>query len=155
MKKYDSTAFNKVFDSVTENAEPIHYQEPEALPLARNLQYTELGKAKTGDFSSTSEGESGKSLQYTDYMRAYTTTRLVDPRAVQQRQNYRNVDEYEKARSAANVPETEQEKQWRLQREQQAAFAEEQRLQRVSDRDNRVALHHDNVSRLMMSSVKK
>jgi curved DNA-binding protein CbpA len=116
MKKYDTNTFNKVFETVTlaDTREVIKYREPDALPVSKSLQYTELGKASTGDFSSTTEGEARRTLQYTDYMKAYTTTRLVDPRGVEERKKYRNVDEYESARAdAASRPESEDERQWR------------------------------------------
>jgi curved DNA-binding protein CbpA len=153
MKKYDNNTFNKVFDSVTlaPTTEIIKYREPEALPVAKSLQYTELGKSKTDDFSSTTEGEARKSLQYTDYMKAYTTTRLVDPRAVDERRKYRNVDEYESARTEVmSKPVSEEERKWRKQKEMEAERAEKERQYRLRERDNRLALQHDKVSRLMI-----
>ena len=153
MKKYNNDAFNKVFDSVTlpTTGEVVKYREPEPLPVAKSLQYTELGRAATTDFSSTTEGESRRNLQYTDYMKAHTTTRLVDPRAVEARKKYRNVDEYESARTdAMSRPATDEELQWQKQRATQAEKAEEDRLRRLKERDNRASLHHDTVSRLML-----
>jgi len=153
LKKYNNTTFNKVFDTVTlqDTKEVVKYIEPEALPLAKTLQYTELGGASRGDFSSTSEGEARKSLQYTDYMKAFTTTRLVDPRAVQERQNFKNVKEYESER--ANVmakPETAEERAWRKQKEYEAQKTEEARLHRLKQRDAKTALHHEKVNRAML-----
>ena len=153
MKKYDSNAFNKVFDAVTlpNSTEVIRYVEPEPLPLAKKIQYTELGKGATDDFSSTQEGEGRRSLQYTDYMKAYTTTRLVDPRAVQDRKTYRTVDEYEGARADAfSRPATSEEIAWREKKSRDAEIAERERLERLRERDKRVALHHEKVNRLML-----
>jgi len=133
MKKFNNNTFNKVFDTVTlsDSSEVVKYVEPEALPLAKSLQYTELGGASKGDFSSTSEGESRRTLQYTDYMKAYTTTRLVDPRSVQDRKSFRNVDEYESERTnVMATPETSEERAWRKNKEYKAQKAEEARLYR-------------------------
>ena len=155
MKKFNSSTFNKVFDTVTisDKSEVIRYVEPEPLPLAKSLQYTELGGASKGDFSSTSEGEARRSLQYTDYMKAYTTTRLVDPRAVQDRKNFNNVDEYESERTNTMAkPETPEERAWRKKKEYEAQKAEEARLYRLKQRDSTAALHHEKVNRLMLSS---
>ena len=155
MKKFNNNTFNKVFDTVTlsDKSEVIKYVEPEALPLAKSLQYTELGGASKGDFSSTSEGESCRTLQYTDYMKAYTTTRLVDPRAVQDRKNFNNVKEYESERSnRMSTPETSEERAWRKKKEFEAQKAEEARLFRLKQRDSVAALHHEKVNRLMLGS---
>jgi curved DNA-binding protein CbpA len=157
MKKFNQNTFNKVFDTVTlsDSSEVVKYVEPEALPLAKSLQYTELGGASKGDFSSTSEGEARRTLQYTDYMKAYTTTRLVDPRAVQERKNFRNVDEYESERTnIMAAPETPEERAWRKKKEYEAQKAEEARLFRLNQRDTAAALHHERVNRLMINSRK-
>ena len=157
MKKFNQNTFNKVFDTVTlsDSSEVVKYVEPEALPLAKSLQYTELGGASKGDFSSTSEGEACRTLQYTDYMKAYTTTRLVDPRAVQERKNFRNVDEYESERTnIMAAPETLEERVWRKKKEYESQKAEEARLFRLNQRDSAAALHHERVNRLMINSRK-
>jgi len=153
LKKYDANAFNKVFDAVTlpQTKEVVKYVEPEPLPLAKKIQYTELGKGATDDFSSTQEGEGRRTLQYTDYMKAYTTTRLVDPRAVQERQTYRNVDEYEVARTEATTSAaTQEEIAWRRRKEKEAEAAERDRLARLKQRDTRTALHFERVNRAML-----
>ena len=153
LKKYNATAFNRVFETTTlpDTKEIVKYREPEPLPLAKSIQYTELGKASTGDVSSTQEGEGRRTLQYTDYMKAYTTTRLVDPRAVQERKTYRNVDEYESARAeAASAPVSDEEKEWREKREREAERAEVERLKRLQTRDQNLSLHYENVSRKML-----
>ena len=150
LKKYDPTAFNRVFESVTlpESSEIVKYREPEPLPLAKKIQYTELGRAATDDFSSTQEGEGRRTLQYTDYMKAYTTTRLVDPRAVETRKAYRNVDEYEAARAeAASAPVSAEEQAWWEKRELDAERAEVERLARLQMRDQKLSIHYDRVSR--------
>ena len=155
MKKFEARAFNKVFDAVTlpTSTEVIRYREPEALPIAKNIQYTELGKATTDDFSSTTEGEGRRTLQYTDYMKAHTTTRLVDPRAVQNRQQYKTVSEYESARDdARDRPVTEEEMDWRRQREEAAERVELERQKRLGVRDRAAALHHERVTRLMLGN---
>lgn len=154
MKKYNKKSFNAIFESVTlpDTKEVIVYREPEALPLAKSLQYTELGRENTGDFSSTNEGESCRSLQYTDYMKAHTTTRLVDPRAVQPRHVYNTVDEYDNARAEIlSAPVSDEELQWRAKKEREAEKREADRLYRLHQRDNKATLYHDKVSQLMIN----
>ena len=153
LKKYDAAAFNRVFEATTlpQSSEVVKYKEPEPLPLARKIQYTELGKNSTDDFSSTQEGEGRHTLQYTDYMKAYTMTRLVDPRAVEKRKDYRTVDEYDAARErASSRPETAEERAWRERKEADAEKAEQARLNRIKQRDERSAQHFNIVSQKLL-----
>jgi hypothetical protein len=153
MKKFDNTAFNKVFETTTlpTTKQVVTYKEPEPLPLARKIQYTELGKAATDDYSSTTEGE-GRGLQYTDYMKAHTTTRLIDPRSIKQRRDYKSVDDFEAARAEAQArPETADERRWREKKERDAENYELERLARLKRRDDRATQHFENVQRLMLN----
>lgn len=155
LPKFSSDAFHKTFDEVTSKSlskEVVVHHEPEALPLAKKIQYTELGGDKPGDFSSGEGGGEGRrALQYTDYMKAHTTTRLVDPRAVKEAPTYKSVEQYESARAKAMAkPATAEELAWRAQREAQEKEAEEARLRRLRDRDRLIASHHEKVNRLML-----
>lgn len=156
LKRFNEDAFHKTFETVTlaPSHEVVVYKEPEALPLAKKIQYTELGSDSTGDFSSgpSTAAAEKRALQYTDYMKAHTTTRLVDPRAVQARAQYRSVDDYESARAAATKkPATQEELRWRAEKQREEEAAEEKRLARLKERDHAIALHHDKVNRLMLN----
>lgn len=154
LKKYSRDTFNSVFDRMTlsQTKDVVVYKEPEALPLAKKVAYTELGGDRPDDFSSTREGTRSK-LDYTDYMKATTQSRLVDPRAVQERKEYKNVDAYEKERNKVmKKPLTPDEMAWRAQKERDAKRAEEARLQRLRERDELASAHHDKMNRLMLSS---
>jgi hypothetical protein len=150
-KRFDTNTFNQTFDKTTldTSKEVVVYKEPEALPLAKKIQYTELGGDRPDDFTS-GEGEK-RSLQYTDFKKAHTMSRLVDPRSVQQRQAYKNVEQYEHARaSAMKKPETPEEIAWRLRQQKEQEEKEERRLQRLKERDQLIAIHHDKMNRLML-----
>ena len=151
-KKFDSKSFNKTFDTVSlpKSSEVVKYREPEALPLARKMQYSELGEA-TDDFSSAPANRDSRGLQYTDYMKAYSTERLVDPRAVDKRTNYKTVGEYENAREKVLAkPPTEEELRWKAMKEREAEEIEELRLRRVAERDKIAAMHHDKMNQLLL-----
>lgn len=154
--KFNSSEFNRKFDETTiataANSKQLKkYTEPEALPLAKKIQYTELGGDKPDDFSSTNEGLGERGLQYTDYMVAYTTSRLVDPRNVASRKEYKSVSEYEKSREkAAKKGLTDAEIQQMARQKEQEARAEEIRLQRLAERDRMIGVHHDRVNRIML-----
>ena len=147
--KYSSDTFNKTFDTITltDKKDVIVYKEPEPLPMSKSLQYTELGGGKPDDYSNT---KSDSSLRYTDYMKAYTTTRLVDPRSVNQK-NYKSVKEFEAARENAvkNAPTQEELKRIAI-KEKEDKNKEEERLSRLEKKDRMIAEHHERVSRLLI-----
>jgi len=151
-KKLDMNNFNKTFDTVSlpKSTEIVKYREPEALPLAKKMQYTELGEVVEDFTSSTTTRDTG-SLQYTDYMKAYASGRLVDPRSVQERPNYKNVNEYETARERviSRAP-TDEELQWIAKKERDEKRAEELRLRRLAEKDRITAEHHDRMNRLLI-----
>ena len=151
-KKLDINNFNKTFDTVSlpKSSEIVKYKEPEALPLARKMQYTELGEV-TDDFTSSTTNRDTSSLQYTDYMKAYASGRLVDPRAVEDRPKYKTVNEYENAREkVVSKAPTEEELQWIAKKEREEKKAEELRLRRIAERDRITAEHHDRMNRLLI-----
>lgn len=149
MNGYSSEKFNKMFEKeVPVRKDMVVYKEPEPLVMAKKLAFTELG-VKTDDFSSTGEGGEKRSLQYTDYMKAHTTERLVDPRLVKQRAEYKNVEQYESARAKQLAKPLSLKEQERIERKkQQEEFAELERLRRLRERDQAIERHHEMVSRL-------
>lgn len=156
-RKFDHKSFNTVFDKVTldPSKEVVVYREPEALPLAKKMQYTELGGDRPDDFSSTAEGTERRNLQYTDFKKAHTMTRLVDPRAVQQRTNYKNIEQYEAARARTlKAPETRAEIEWRMRKEQEEQEAERRRLERLKIRDDMIAVQHEKMNRSLLGIQK-
>lgn len=148
IKKFDQSRFNKVFDKIVPpTKEVIVYQEPEPLQLAKQLQYTEIGGSKPNDYTSSMES----SIKYTDYMKAHTTSRLVDPRSVAERQEYKSVAQYEKAREKTTQrPMTMEELRRKKEREEQEKLAEENRLRRVRERDQVAADHYERMNRLLL-----
>ena len=153
LQKFSHDKFNTVFDQKTLSSmskEVVKYKEPEALPLAKKIQYTEIGGDKPDDFS-CGEGKNKQTLQYTDYMKAHTTTRLVDPRSVEERQQFKNVQAFESARAAAMArPATEEELQYRAEQQRIAEQKEADRLRRVAERDRLASMHHDKMTRLFL-----
>jgi curved DNA-binding protein CbpA len=147
--KYNSDTFNKTFDTITlpNKKDVVIYKEPEPLPMSKSLQYTELGSDKPGDYSNT---KTDNSLKYTDYMKAYTTTRLVDPRSVSNK-DYKSIKELEIARENAvkNEP-TEEELKWIAIKEKEEKMKEEHRLSRLEKRDKMITEHHERVNRLLI-----
>lgn len=148
LKKFDQGRFNKVFDKVAPvSKEVIIYKEPEPLQLAKNLQYTEIGGSKPNDYTSSMES----SIKYTDYMKAHTTSRLVDPRSVAERTEYKSVEQYNKARTKiSEKPLTAEELRYKKEKEEQEKLAEENRLRKVKERDQVASDHYERMNRLLL-----
>jgi curved DNA-binding protein CbpA len=148
LKKFDQGKFNKVFDKVVPvTKEVVVYQEPQPLQLAKQLQYTEIGGGRPGDYTSSMES----SIKYTDYMKAHTTSRLVDPASAANRPEYKNVDQYEKARDkTTQKPLTMKEIREKKEREIQEKQAEENRLRRVREKDQIASDHYERMNRLLL-----
>jgi curved DNA-binding protein CbpA len=147
--KFSEKKFNEAFEkSAPLSKEVVVYKEPEPLVLTKKLQFTELG-GTTDDFSTDTSKKAN--LQYTDYMKAHTTTRLVDPRAVQKRKEYRSIEDFEADRAkktqAALTPE-----EMRRQKEVEEAEKkrEEERLMRVQQRDRIASEHYERVNQLFI-----
>lgn len=151
LNKFNKDKFNKQFDKhVPLTKDVVVYKEPQPLTLAKTMAYTELG-GKTDDFSSSVEQSEKRSLHYTDYMKAHTTSRLVDPRAVATRKEYRNVEEYEADRTrAVDRAATEDERRWMEERDENEKQIEYDRIERLKQRDAAIASHYERVNGLLM-----
>jgi len=153
--KFKAERFNQAFEEATlpASSEVVVYREPEALSLAKSIKYTEIGADRPDDF--TKAPLTRNEIAYTDYKVAATTTRLVDPRAVQPRKEFKNVEEFKKHwSSVTKAPPTEEELQWRAQKEREEQEKEERRLARLSERDRRAQLHYEHVSRGMLDHMR-
>jgi hypothetical protein len=150
--KVSADKFNSTFDEHTLPAskEIIIHREPDAMQLVKKLQFTEIGGEKPDDFTHVPQS-ARQGLAYTDYKVATTSTRLVDPRAVTKRKQYKNVEDYDAHRaSVTEAPPTEDELAWRAQKERDDIEKEERRLARMRDKDSRFAVHYERVSRGMI-----
>jgi len=147
LKKYNEKKFNEAFEKHTPlSKDVIIYKEPEPLILAKKLQFTELG-GKTDDYSNDPSKKS--SLQFTDYMKAHTTSRLVDPRAIKSRKEYRSVEDYEADRSrTTNAMLSEEEMRHQKEMEEYNKQKEQERLERLKYKDETSEKHYNKVSSL-------
>ena len=156
LSKFNNDAFNKRFEENVTNPtskQVTKYVEPEALPLAKSIQYTELGGDKPANFNSTSEGigERRGGLQYTDYMVAHTTSRLIDPATIKTRKEYKSVSEYEKSRDkVVKKPPTEEELRQYAKQKELEKQREEERLRRLKQRDQKISQHFDKVNTIFI-----
>jgi curved DNA-binding protein CbpA len=147
--KIDNATFNQAFDkNVPVSKEIIKYKEPEALPMAKNLQFTEIGAKRPDDYSSDT---TKNSLAYTDYMKAYSGMRLANPDDIKTRKDFKSVQEYEKYRDkkikqSLNAKERKfYENQKRMEEEK-----EFERLERVKQQNVAIQKAHEKANRMLL-----
>lgn len=149
MQAFNHERFHQSFETSVPapTKEMVRYKEPEPLPLAKKLAFTELGGVTNDYTGSTKNDNEKKGLQYTDFMRAHTQQRLVDPKAVKPRKEYRTVEEYDLSRSEISAsPMTEEELRYQEKKKRRDERAEQERLRRLREYDQKIALHHQAVS---------
>lgn len=147
LKSFKIKQFNKEFDKQAipkENKKLMVYRPPEPVQTAKQLAYSELGVDRIKDYSG--ENESLKRLNYMDYMKAHSTTRLIDPNIVNQRTEYRSVDELESAR-AKNERLTPAEERALAKQEQRAMEAEKRRQETILRQEKLVAEQYMRINR--------
>lgn len=147
--KVDSGTFNEIFNkNVPVSKEIIKYKEPEPLQLCRNMQYTELGGQKTDDYSSSVEQNT---LAYTDYMKAYSGIRLVNPDEIKNRKEFKSVEEYDKYRNSKlkkSMTDKERKRLELLKEEEERN--EFERLERLKINDIAIQKSHEKAARLFI-----
>ena len=138
-KKYNKSNFNisnfnDNFNTIKKkntSTKIIEYTEPEALISGDSLAFSELGAGKIDDFSSTQNN-----MQYTDYKKAHITeTTLIDPNEVQYKQ-YNNLNDIKRDRDNLSYTLSSKDKEYYNMKKNREDNIEEQRRQRVSERDN-------------------
>lgn len=148
--KIDNESFNKLFNkNVPVNKQLVKYKEPEPLLLAKSLNFTELGSKKSDDY--TSSMEKTNNLSYTDYMRAYDGTRLVDPSFIKSGKQFKTVEEY-KAYSDNKAERKMSERELKLQelKKIKAEKEENMRLDRLKKYDQRVEKSFNKANKLFL-----
>lgn len=150
--KVDNSTFNDMFKKnvAPPSKELIKYKEPEPLQLAKNIQYTELGGKKPDDYSSSVE-QSGKNLNYTDYMRAYSGQRLVNEEDIKDRKEFKNVEEYENYRDKKIKKKlSNKELQFQQLKKEKDERDEQERLGRLKQYDEKINIMHEKANRLLI-----
>jgi hypothetical protein len=148
--KIDNETFNQVFNkNVPVSKEIIKYKEPEALPMAKNLQFTEIGAKRPDDYSSDT---TKNSLAYTDYMKAYNGMRLANPDEIKSRKDFKSVQEYEKYRDK-KIKQSFNEKERKFYENQKHMEEEKEfeRLERIKQQNIAIQRAHDKANRLMLN----
>ena len=148
-QKVNSDTFNDTFNkNVPITKQVIKYKEPEALPMSKSLQFSEIGAKRPSDYSS---GTENKTLQYTDYMVAYSGERLANPNDIKNVKEFKSVKEYQKYRDTKSKKElTDKEKRLLEKKKQDEENAEFNRLERIKKQNDAIAKAYEKANRLLI-----
>jgi curved DNA-binding protein CbpA len=147
--KYNTDSFNKRFDEIPikSTTKVSRFAEPTALASSAGVPCSELGVSKVSDFSAPLI--TGKSLNYMDYKRAHSTTRLIDSNKVSVKE-WRSVEELEHDRAKTSfVMSDDQRRAYERQRYEQD-LREKKRLENLRMRDNVIEKHYNQLNKLML-----
>jgi len=152
-KKFDNSNFNKIFDKHTEKPlnEIIKYKEPEPMVLAKKMNYTEIGGKKPDDYSSSVERDSKNSLIYTDYKKAYSTTRLISEAELKTKKDFNNLEEYQVYREKKlKKGLSDKERKYMENKKIREEEEERARLERIENENRRIKIINEKASRLLL-----
>ncbi len=146
--KVDNSTFNDVFNKkVPMSKEVIKYKEPEPLIMAKSLKFTEIGAKRPDDYSSRMENQT---LSYTDYMKAHSGTRNINPDTIKTKE-FKNVEEYEAYRDRKlKRGLTEKERRYMEEKKNREEQEEYDRLERIRQQNLAIQKAHDKANRLLL-----
>lgn len=143
--KFNLDVFNNTFNnhkSCNPHNQIIEYKDPEALVSCDKLSFTTLDGGKKGSFNKWKEQKND--LEYSDLKSAYTNGNLINPNGVKYK-TYKNIDELERSRANISYNMTPEELAKEEAKKRYEQEKEEERIQRIQQRDNLVSNHYLNV----------
>ena len=156
--KFNLDVFNSQFENWKDEDENLHREivlrdEPNALVAFHGKTgYSELGIDRVDDFSHSDPNSRG--IGYTDLKQAYSRNGLINTKAIQPRESYKNVEDYEKARAKVSytmTPEDIRREEIKKRKEQEE---EERRIQRVQNNDSNAFNKYNRIHQLMLDKLK-
>jgi hypothetical protein len=151
--KFNAKTFNRAFEKETtpSSKDVTIYKEPEVLTLTKRLEFTEIGGGRPDDYTHAPiPGRGGRrgGMAYTDYKVATSSSRLVDPRSVQSRPDFKTVEEYTAHRDkVVEGPLTHEELAWKAEKERAEEEREASRRARAREQDARYTTHYGELMR--------
>lgn len=138
-RSFSTDKFNRQFEKHTSrnkevNKSIIKYKEPEALQTSKNMSFTELGAESIDDFSS--DNTSRKNLNFMDLKIAHTTSRIIDPKTVEDRKQYKSVDELKSDRGNISYSLDQSEQLYYENKKNKEDTLERRRLENLLKTDN-------------------
>ena len=142
--RLNSGNFNNMFESnVKLNNDLVKYSKPKELNMNSENNCFELGVDTIDNFTGKS-----KSISYTDYKEAHTTSRLADPNS--QYEIYNSINDLKAARS--NIKELTSDEIMEIELDKSSMEEREQnRLENVIKTDNRYFDNYNKIHNIMLS----
>lgn len=127
----------------------VNYKEPEAIGDKYSSQFFELGMSKVSDYSQLN---GNGSLQFMDLKKALTISKIVDEKHVENRENFKDLNDIKKHRAKAKFDMTPEElRQYHadtIKRQER----EERRHARQIKKDKLAQEHYDRVHNLLTNN---
>ena len=151
---FNKNMFNHEFEKYKREEQKKHgsqlvrYENPEV-----NISYkgrdslSVLGQNKISDFS----GDTGSGLNYRDYKDAFTNSCLIDTGAFKDNGRPRDINSLESSRSNISYQLSEQDQKKLLIQKLREKKEEEQRIQRLSDYDNKSFNAYDRIHQRLLN----
>ena len=151
---FNKNMFNHEFEKYKREEQKKHgsqlvrYENPEV-----NISYkgrdslSVLGQNKVSDFS----GDTGTGLTYRDYKDAFTNSCLIDTGAFKDNGRPRDINSLESSRSNISYQLSEQDQKKLLIQQLRDKKEEEQRIQRLSDYDNKSFNAYDRIHQRLLN----
>ena len=145
--------YQKFIDEVDVKTSKNHYKlqkykEPEGSIQCKSLGFHELGN-NTKDYSG--KNHDMNKLQYMDYQYAHTTSKLIDPELVKQREQYESIDQLRSKRETESFDLTDKEKQYYEKMNIREKKKELQRINNLQQFDNYLNNHQIQINTLKIS----
>ena len=141
--------FNSAFESEplnSYNKKMIVYKEPEALPSStKSLKYTELGVDKIKDFSTETNH-----LQCSDYKKAHSTSRLADPRLMNNRTQFNTIDDVQADRSNISYTMSQEDLIKEAKRKKKELKQQQRRIRKQQELDYQAGQNFERINNLML-----
>ncbi len=157
-QKFNLDVFNQVFGELNSEKKVVNdiqvYNEPQPLSLSNNIGYTSVDYKKTDDYSreyDIQDGTSKQGIYYTDYKKAYSNTTLINPNSVQNRQEYKTIEDLELYREKQEFTITDEDRIQIEEKKKREEQEEYQRVQRLRQRDDQLTSHSAKVNRLLLA----
>ena len=155
-EEFNINIFNKIFNTKQlykkkeyVNQQLVQYKEPESINLGSE-NYITLGQDEINDFSKGySFDNNSQNLNYTDYKKAHTTTKLVDPNQCS-RTEYNTIDDIQKDRSNLSYDMNDEDKLYYEQKKELEDTKEQDRVQRLKTHDKLSERTFDQINRAML-----
>lgn len=121
------------------------YEDPVGTVLCKSLGFHELGK-KIDDYSG--KNDDMHKLQYTDYMYAHTTDKIIDPTAVKERREFKNMDDIRASREAESFELTDRDRKMYERSRARETRREQRRQTNLQQYDQYLTEHQQRINQL-------